>query len=32
MTFIHPFDDEMVIAGRGSVGMEILNENLETST
>lgn len=27
MTFIHPFDDEMVIAGQGSVGMEILNEN-----
>lgn len=27
MTFIHPFDDEQVIAGQGSVGMEILNEN-----
>lgn len=27
MTFIHPFDDEQVIAGQGTVGMEILNEN-----
>lgn len=27
MTFIHPFDDETVIAGQGSVGMEILGEN-----
>lgn len=26
MTFIHPFDDEMVIAGQGSVGMEILTD------
>jgi threonine dehydratase len=26
MTFIHPFDDEQVIAGQGSVGMEILAE------
>ncbi len=26
MTFIHPFDDELVIAGQGSVGMEILQE------
>lgn len=26
MTFIHPFDDEYVIAGQGSVGMEILND------
>ena len=26
MTFIHPFDDELVIAGQGSVGMEILND------
>ncbi len=26
MTFIHPFDDEQVIAGQGSVGMEILQE------
>ncbi len=26
MTFIHPFDDEQVIAGQGTVGMEILNE------
>lgn len=24
MTFIHPFDDELVIAGQGTVGMEIL--------
>ncbi len=27
MTFIHPFDDEFVIAGQGSIGMEILQEN-----
>lgn len=26
MTFIHPFDDEQVIAGQGSVGLEILSE------
>ena len=26
MTFIHPFDDEMVIAGQGTIGMEILDE------
>ncbi len=26
MTFIHPFDDELVIAGQGSIGMEILQE------
>lgn len=26
MTFIHPFDDEQVIAGQGTIGMEILNE------
>ena len=25
-TFIHPFDDEYVIAGQGTVGLEILNE------
>ncbi len=27
MTFVHPFDDEEVIAGQGTIGMEILNEN-----
>lgn len=26
MTFIHPFDDEEVIAGQGTIGMEILAE------
>src|SRR5690625_3174161 len=26
MTFIHPFDDQHVIAGQGTVGMEIMNE------
>ncbi|MBP3227778.1 MAG: threonine ammonia-lyase [Bacteroidaceae bacterium] len=26
MTFIHPFDDEQVIAGQGTIGMEILDE------
>ncbi len=32
MTFIHPFDQEKVIAGQGTVGMEIMNdieENLD---
>ena len=24
-TFIHPFDDEMVIAGQGTIGLEILD-------
>ena len=32
MTFIHPFDDEQVIAGQGSIGMEILNENPDIDT
>ncbi len=26
-TFIHPFDDELVIAGQGTVGMEILRQH-----
>lgn len=26
MTFIHPFDDEMVIAGQGTIGLEILED------
>ena len=25
-TFVHPFDDEKVIAGQGTIGLEILNE------
>lgn len=25
-TFVHPFDDEMVIAGQGTIGLEILNQ------
>lgn len=25
-TFIHPFDDELVIAGQGSIGLEILDQ------
>lgn len=29
-TFIHPFDDEAVIAGQGTIALEILNENPET--
>lgn len=32
MTFVHPFDDEQVIAGQGTIGMEILNENPEIDT
>lgn len=27
LTFIHPFDDDCVIAGQGTIGIEILNEN-----
>jgi threonine dehydratase len=26
LTFIHPFDDEMVIAGQGTIGLEILEQ------
>jgi threonine dehydratase len=26
MTFIHPFDDELVIAGQGTIGLEILDQ------
>ena len=26
MTFIHPYDDELVIAGQGTIGLEILDE------
>ena len=29
-TFIHPFDDEYVIAGQGTIGLEILEELPET--
>ncbi|MGN0594509.1 MAG: threonine ammonia-lyase [Hominimerdicola sp.] len=29
-TFIHPFDDENVIAGQGTIGLEILNEISDT--
>lgn len=29
-TFIHPFDDEYVIAGQGTIGLEILNDLPET--
>lgn len=25
-TFIHPFDDELVIAGQGTIGLEILDQ------
>ena len=25
-TFVHPFDDEYVIAGQGTIGLEIMNE------
>lgn len=27
LTFIHPFDDDYVIAGQGTIALEILNEN-----
>ncbi|MGM9626725.1 MAG: threonine ammonia-lyase [Faecousia sp.] len=26
LTFVHPFDDEYVIAGQGTIGLEIINE------
>ena len=26
-TFVHPFDDEDVIAGQGTIGLELLNQN-----
>lgn len=26
MTFIHPYDDEQVIAGQGTIGLEILDQ------
>ena len=26
MTFVHPFDDDYVIAGQGTIGLEIINE------
>ena len=31
-TFIHPFDDEQVIAGQGTIGLEILEEVPEVET
>ena len=30
LTFIHPFDDPEVIAGQGTVGLEIMNNDLES--
>jgi threonine dehydratase len=29
LTFIHPFDDEMVIAGQGTIGLELLEDHPE---
>ncbi|HEY7987000.1 MAG TPA: threonine ammonia-lyase, biosynthetic [Methylophilaceae bacterium] len=29
LTYVHPFDDEMVIAGQGTIGMEILRQYSE---
>ena len=26
MTFIHPYDDELVMAGQGTIGLEILDQ------
>ena len=31
MTFVHPFDDPLVIAGQGTVGMEILKQTVSTA-
>ncbi len=30
MTFIHPFNDSLVIAGQGTVGMEIMDEDIDS--
>ncbi|WP_435335956.1 threonine ammonia-lyase [Haloarchaeobius sp. TZWWS8] len=32
LEFVHPFDDEAVIAGQGTVGLEILNEAPDVDT
>ncbi len=32
LTFVHPFDDPQIIAGQGTVGLEILNENIDIDT
>jgi threonine dehydratase len=32
MTFIHPFDDELIIAGQGTIGLEIMEELPEVDT
>jgi threonine dehydratase len=29
LTFVHPFDDEHIIAGQGTVGLEILDETMD---
>ncbi|WP_118860761.1 pyridoxal-phosphate dependent enzyme, partial [Raoultella ornithinolytica] len=29
MTFVHPFDHPLVIAGQGSIGMELLQQNAD---
>ena len=31
-TFVHPFDDEYVIAGQGTIGLEIMNEMNDVDT
>lgn len=31
-TFVHPFNDPLVIAGQGSVGLEIMDENPDINT
>lgn len=31
-TFIHPFNDPLVIAGQGTIGLEILNDNPDIDT
>lgn len=32
LTFVHPFDDDMIVAGQGTIGLELLEQNpyLET--
>jgi threonine dehydratase len=32
LTFVHPFDDPDVIAGQGTIGMEILRQHSARST
>ena len=32
LTFVHPYDDELIIAGQGTIGLEMLADNPELDT